>query len=299
MNPVNLPSFPSNSNSYLPGSPYESSHTRAGSVTYQFDPKHRFFSSNSIDEEDIMTNDSLSFYPISQEHSMNTRPCSLPVSVGHSEPLFSRDVSHMANDIPAIFHQSKGRRGGIRIGSDSMQDLAKLIVNYQPYPSPTPYDPTPLSIPPSIPSPSIPFRSDDEDNYNSSKSTYFQSLSPIHQHYSSENTGKDILSPRHNKLPSFEEATEEDACLANCEAVLHHLLMISQSFDLSQLSPAMICTNNELNPFAQPTAKLCYDFLNFGYCKRENRTGSCKYRHLAPDHIDAVMDRIFSGKVKS
>lgn len=299
MNPVNLPSFPSNSNSYLPGSPYESSHTRAGSVTYQFDPKHRFFSSNSIDEEDIMTNDSLSFYPISQEHSMNTRPCSLPVSVGHSEPLFSRDVSHMTNDIPAIFHQSKGRRGGIRIGSDSMQDLAKLIVNYQPYPSPTPYDPTPLSIPPSIPSPSIPFRSDDEDNYNPSKSTYFQSLSPIHQHYSSENTGKDILSPRHNKLPSFEEATEEDACLANCEAVLHHLLMISQSFDLSQLSPAMICTNNELNPFAQPTAKLCYDFLNFGYCKRENRTGSCKYRHLAPDHIDAVMDRIFSGKVKS
>ena len=299
MNPVNLPSFPSNSNSYLPGSPYESSHTRAGSVTYQFDPKHRFFSSNSIDEEDIMTNDSLSFYPISQEHSMNTRPCSLPVSVGHSEPFFSRDVSHMTNDIPAIFHQSKGRRGGIRIGSDSMQDLAKLIVNYQPYPSPTPYDPTPLSIPPSIPSPSIPFRSDDEDNYNPSKSTYFQSLSPIHRHYSSENTGKDILSPRHNKLPSFEEATEEDACLANCEAVLHHLLMISQSFSLSQLSPAMLCTNNELNPFAQPTAKLCYDFLNFGYCKRENRTGSCKYRHLAPDHIDAVMDRIFSGKVKS
>ena len=299
MNPVNLPSFPSNSNSYLPGSPYESSHTRAGSVTYQFDPKHRFFSSNSIDEEDIMTNDSLSFYPISQEHSMNTRPCSLPVSVGHSEPFFSRDVSHMTNDIPAIFHQSKGRRGGIRIGSDSMQDLAKLIVNYQPYPSPTPYDPTPLSIPPSIPSPSIPFRSDDEDNYNPSKSTYFQSLSPIHRHYSSENTGKDILSPRHNKLPSFEEATEEDACLTNCEAVLHHLLMISQSFSLSQLSPAMLCTNNELNPFAQPTAKLCYDFLNFGYCKRENRTGSCKYRHLAPDHIDAVMDRIFSGKVKS
>ena len=203
-------------------------------------------------------------------------------------------VFQQCNDIPAIFHQSKGRRGGIRIGSDSMQDLAKLIVNYQPYPSPTP-----LSIPPSIPSPSIPFRSDDEDNYNLSKSTYFQSLSPIHRHYSSENTGKDILSPRHNKLPSFEEATEEDACLANCEAVLHHLLMISQSFSLSQLSPAMLCTNNELNPFAQPTAKLCYDFLNFGYCKRENRTGSCKYRHLAPDHIDAVMDRIFSGKVKS
>ena len=86
MNPANLPSFPSNSNSYIPGSPYESSHTRAGSVTYQFDPKHRFFSSNSIDEEDIMTNDSLSFYAISHEQSMNARPCSLPVCAGHSEP---------------------------------------------------------------------------------------------------------------------------------------------------------------------------------------------------------------------
>ena len=57
-----------------------------------------------FDEEDIMTNDSLSFYPISHEQSMNTRPCSLPVSVGHSEPLFSRDITHMTNDIPAIFH---------------------------------------------------------------------------------------------------------------------------------------------------------------------------------------------------
>lgn len=295
MNPANLPSFPSNSNSYIPGSPYESSHNRAGSVTYQFDPNHRFFSSNSIDEKDIMTNDSLSFYPISHEQSMNTRPCSLPVSVGHSEPLFSRDITHMTNDIPAIFHQSKGRRGGIRISNDSIQDLAKLIVNYQPYPSPTPYD----HIPPSIPSLSIPFRSDDEDSSNPSKSTYFQSLSPIQRHYSSESAGKEILSPHHNILPNFEEVTEEDACLANCESVLHHLLKISQSYDFSQVSPTMICTNNELNPYAQPNAKLCYDFLNFGYCKRENRTGSCKYRHLAPDHIDAVMDRIFSGKVNT
>ena len=244
-----------------------------------------------------MTNDSVSFYPISQEHPMNTRPCSLPVSVGHSEPVFSRDMVHMTSDIPAIFHQSKGRRGGIRLGNDSMQDLAKLIVSYQSYPSPAPYEHSPLSMQ-SITPPSLPIRSDDEDGHISSKS-YYHSLSPIHRHYSSESAGKVEVSPPGNQQPVLEESVEEDTCLSNCEALLQHLLVISRAFDFSHVSPAMICTTNELNPFAQPNAKLCYDFLNFGHCKREERTGSCKYRHLAPDHIDAVMDRIFSGKVKS
>ena len=67
---------------------------------------------------------------------------------------------------------------------------------------------------------------------------------------------------------------------------------------LSKYPVLMTCTSYELNLHAQPHAQLCYDFLNNGYCRHE-RSGVCNYRHLPTDHIDAVIDAIFAGKVGS
>ena len=40
--------------------------------------------------------------------------------------------------------------------------------------------------------------------------------------------------------------------------------------------------------------RICFTFLNRGQCNRE---GSCRFRHLAPDHPDAIADRIRTGRL--
>jgi len=40
--------------------------------------------------------------------------------------------------------------------------------------------------------------------------------------------------------------------------------------------------------------RICFTFLNRGQCNRE---GSCRFRHLAPDHPDAIADRVRSGRL--
>lgn len=54
------------------------------------------------------------------------------------------------------------------------------------------------------------------------------------------------------------------------------------------LSP---CSKNEVNPFSSPQEKLCYDFQNHGFCKRNQEGKICRFRHLLQEHADAVRDR--------
>ena len=77
--------------------------------------------------------------------------------------------------------------------------------------------------------------------------------------------------------------------------LLEVLLAMSQKHDLSGLTAVRVCNHVELNPFAEPDAQLCYDFLNTGECRRP--AGMCRFRHVCSDHIEAVVDRIRSGKV--
>ena len=59
----------------------------------------------------------------------------------------------------------------------------------------------------------------------------------------------------------------------------------------------MVCHAIDLNPDAPPTARLCYDYLNQGRCKRTEKGEVCRFRHLPADHIDAVVDKIRNGKM--
>ena len=79
--------------------------------------------------------------------------------------------------------------------------------------------------------------------------------------------------------------------------LLQYLLSVSLPIDFSKYPLLMTCTSYELNLHAPPHAQLCYDFLNYGYCQYERTAGVCNYRHLPADHIDAVVDAIFAGKV--
>lgn len=51
------------------------------------------------------------------------------------------------------------------------------------------------------------------------------------------------------------------------------------------------CSENEVNPFSNPQEKLCYDFQNHGFCKRNQDGKICRFRHLLQDHKDAIRDR--------
>ena len=79
--------------------------------------------------------------------------------------------------------------------------------------------------------------------------------------------------------------------------LLYILLHLSTNYDITKCNPRVAIANVELNSNAQYGAKLCYDFLNSGKCRREKKHGSCAYRHLPEDHIHAIIERIRSGKV--
>ena len=40
--------------------------------------------------------------------------------------------------------------------------------------------------------------------------------------------------------------------------------------------------------------RICFEWLNHGSC---NRGASCKFRHLEPNHPDAIMDRVRTGHI--
>jgi len=60
---------------------------------------------------------------------------------------------------------------------------------------------------------------------------------------------------------------------------------------------AGFCRPHEANPTAEADAKVCFDFLNRGWCSRENRGLSCAYRHLLPTHPENIADKLQSGKI--
>ena len=55
-----------------------------------------------------------------------------------------------------------------------------------------------------------------------------------------------------------------------------------------QLRP---CEPFETNPFAPADAKICFDFLNHHVCSRNQDMKICRFRHLLPEHPDAIRDR--------
>lgn len=55
-----------------------------------------------------------------------------------------------------------------------------------------------------------------------------------------------------------------------------------------QLRP---CEPDECNPFAPKNAKICFDFLNKNVCSRNSDMRICRYRHLKPNHPEAIADR--------
>lgn len=56
------------------------------------------------------------------------------------------------------------------------------------------------------------------------------------------------------------------------------------------------CEAMEVNPFANPKEKLCYDYLNGQVCKRNMEGKICRFRHCLPAHKDAVYDKLKHSK---
>ena len=78
---------------------------------------------------------------------------------------------------------------------------------------------------------------------------------------------------------------------------LNTLIELSSSFCPHPDEMTPVVSNVELNPYARDNAKICYDFLNGGKCRREKKNGLCYYRHLPDNHIQSIIERIRSGRV--
>lgn len=65
-------------------------------------------------------------------------------------------------------------------------------------------------------------------------------------------------------------------------------LLTDQEIEQYRLRP---CEEFEVNPFAPRDAPICFDFLNRGVCRRTENMKICRYRHLLPNHPDAIADR--------
>lgn len=59
------------------------------------------------------------------------------------------------------------------------------------------------------------------------------------------------------------------------------------------------CDPYEVNPFAPYGANICFEFLNKKTCSRNNAMKICRYRHLLPNHPDAIADRERNAKRKN
>jgi len=86
--------------------------------------------------------------------------------------------------------------------------------------------------------------------------------------------------------------------------IMQQLLMqqMQQAGQAGQMQQAAMATPGSGTPMTTPGSnsvapgetRICFPFLNKGRC---DRGMACKFRHLAPDHPDAIADRQRSGKL--
>ena len=101
----------------------------------------------------------------------------------------------------------------------------------------------------------------------------------------------------HSITCSCPEESKGKQCTLRHLSILHperialrylHGKLSEEEIKAWHLSP---CSDNEVNPFSNPKEKLCYDFQNHGYCKRNQEGKICRFRHLLHSHKDAIQDR--------
>lgn len=107
----------------------------------------------------------------------------------------------------------------------------------------------------------------------------------------------EVLPLQSRAAPLHKESPSPNAHSEDVGNLLRVLLAVSSKYDFSRLKIRMRCHCVDLNPNAPPDARLCYDFLNSGVCKREQLSGICRFRHLPADHIETIVDKIRNGKV--
>ena len=272
---------------------------------------------------------------ISPNRIDSSAPVLDPSILGSSTPdsplNSSIDYKSAYQDVPAIFHRGGGKRGGIRLGSGSLQDLSA---------SPAPLRVHHLSLTSGARKAS-PFAVTDSENDTASPLLAASAVAFTRSERSllhstrrdSESTESSRTPPEANSpfsshgaampaMPAMSamsamqathtppqtavqpartaHAQPVNSALSHSEDVgnlLRVLLAVSSKYDFAHLQIQMTCHCVDLNPNAPPDARLCYDFLNSGVCRREQTAGICRFRHLPVDHVETVVDKIRNGKV--
>ena len=78
---------------------------------------------------------------------------------------------------------------------------------------------------------------------------------------------------------------------------LMYLIEYSKQFDFSSMTIIQRCSCYESNTNALPSSRMCYDYYLTQKCKHQKLSGICRYRHLPPNHIEAVVTMMLTGKV--
>ena len=209
---------------------------------------------------------------------------SLHVSPTPDSPLnSSMDYKPSFSDIPAIFHRGAGKRGGVRITPDALQSLSLFASAPAALRSSlAAHGPITALRPPA-------------GTADRSHLLHVAGCRPPDEtpdrRDAAEFRGESDRPHGKTPIPAVRRCTR----WSGSRGLLEVLLAMSQKHDLSGLTAVMVCNHVELNPHAEADAQLCYDFLNTGECKRP--AGMCRFRHVCSDHIEAVVDRIRSGKV--
>ena len=307
---------------------------------------------------------------ISPNRIDSSAPVLDPSILGSSTPdsplNSSIDYKSAYQEVPAIFHRGGGKRGGIRLGSGSLQDLSALLMCDSAVPksplaahssgrrslrsslhsaSPAPLRVHHLSLTSGARKAS-PFAVTDSENdtaspllaasavaFTRSERSLLHSTRRDSESTESSRTPPEANSPfsshgaamsampampaTHTPLQTAMQATHTppqtavqpartahaqpvNSALSHSEDVgnlLRVLLAVSSKYDFAHLQIQMTCHCVDLNPNAPPDARLCYDFLNSGVCRREQTAGICRFRHLPVDHVETVVDKIRNGKV--
>lgn len=305
---------------------------------------------------------------ISPNRIDSSAPVLDPSILGSSTPdsplNSSIDYKAAYQEVPAIFHRGGGKRGGIRLGSGSLQDLSALLMCDSAVPksplaahssgrrslrsslhsaSPAPLRVHHLSLTSGARKAS-PFAVTDSENdtaspllaasavaFTRSERSLLHSTRRDSESTESSRTPTEANSPFSSHGPAVQAAHPVQAmqamqathtppqpavqavqaahtghaqpvnsALSHSEDVgnlLRVLLAVSSKYDFAHLQIQMTCHCVDLNPNAPPDARLCYDFLNSGVCKREQTAGICRFRHLPVDHVETVVDKIRNGKV--
>lgn len=310
---------------------------------------------------------------ISPNRIDSSTPVLDPSILGSSTPdsplNSSIDYKSAYQEVPAIFHRGGGKRGGIRLGSGSLQDLSALLMCDSAVPksplaahssgrrslrsslhsaSPAPLRVHHLSLTSGARKAS-PFAVTDSENDTASPLLAASAVAFTRSERSllhstrrdSESTESSRTPPEANSpfsshgaamsamsaMPAMQathtppqtamqvthtppqtavqpartaHAQPVNSALSHSEDVgnlLRVLLAVSSKYDFAHLQIQMTCHCVDLNPNAPPDARLCYDFLNSGVCRREQTAGICRFRHLPVDHVETVVDKIRNGKV--